>query len=269
MDSELWFYFITVLICIGYALLVQTYPQWKLYLSIGLAVFVICGAALVYFDVKAREEDRGQTEHMLEEAKKEAQKQESLTKDATDRVRLLAEQLKKRTDELETVLKDKPLMGGEISGIRIFPWQHASTSRPLTDHTAADTGILVFARVENHGSSTKIANWKLTIQLPDNRVMKPRRWPIHTKMHIPCEDGPVNISRDDLLDLKTRQALQRGEDRSGVIIWMLKSVPPNIIRTKDSFYTLTARDNTGVTRAVERYDLASLPQECFGFNVPD
>lgn len=272
MASELWFYLTTVLICTGYALLLHAYPQWKIYFSGGLVAFVIGGAVLVYFDVKEREEDRikmGQTERMLEEAKKEVQKQESLTRDATDRARLLDEQLKKRTDELATVLKDKPQIGGEISGIRIFPWQRASTSRPLTDDKATATGFLVFAHVENHGSGTTLANWELTIKLPDNTVVKPQRWPVQEKMHIPCEDGPVNISKDEFLDLKTRQALQRSEERSGVIVWMLKSVPPNIIRTKDSFYALTARDNTGVTHALERYDMASLPQECFGYDFPN
>ena len=79
----------------------------------------------------------------------------------------------------------------------------------------------------------------------------------------------MNISKDEFLDLKSRYALQRNEERSGAIVWMLRSVPPDVIRTKDSFYTLTARDNTGVTHALERYDLASLPQECFGFDVPN
>ena len=69
MVSELWFYLTTVLICTGYALLIQTYPQWKIYFSIGLVGFIIGGAVLVYFDAKEREEDRtkiGQMERMLE-----------------------------------------------------------------------------------------------------------------------------------------------------------------------------------------------------------
>ena len=272
MASELWFYFTTVLVCIGYALLIHTYSQWKIYFSIGLVVFVICGAVLVYFDATEREEDRikmGQTEHTLEEAKKEIQKQESLTRDATEKARLLAEQLEKRTDELATVLKDKPQIGGEIIGIRIFPWRHGSASRTRTnDSGETATGVLVFSRVENRGSSTTLANWELTIKLPDNRVVKPQKWPIQEKMRIPCEDGPVNISKDEFLDLKSKQALQRNEERSGVIVWML-NVPPDIIRAKDSFYTLTTRDNMGVTHALERYDLASLPQKCFGFDVPN
>ncbi|HWF62304.1 MAG TPA: hypothetical protein VN666_18630 [Nitrospira sp.] len=271
MASELWFFFTTVLVCTGYALLLHTYSQWKIYFSIGLVVFVICGAVLVYFDANEREEDRikiRQTEHALEEAKKEIQKQESLTRDAADKARLLAEQLKKRTDELATVLKDKPQIGGEIIEIRIFPWRHGSASRTRTDDSGEiATGVLVFSRVENRGSSTTLANWELTITLPDSTVVKPQKWPIQQKMRIPCEDGPVNISKNQFLDLKSRQALQRNEERSGVIVWMLSSVPPDIIRTKDSFYTLTARDNTGVTHALERYDLASLPQKCFGFDV--
>lgn len=128
MTSELWFYLTTVLICVGYALLMQSYPQWKVYFSIGLAGFIIGGAALVYFDAKEREEDRikiVQMDRMLEDLKKEATQQESLAKDATDRARLLAEQLETKTQEMAKVLKEKPQIGGEIVRVGIFPWQRA------------------------------------------------------------------------------------------------------------------------------------------------
>ena len=151
MAKELWFYFTTVLVCTGYALLLHAYSKWKLYFTIGLVAFVICGAGFVYFDVKERQEDRTkmrQTEQLLEEAKKEVQKQEALTRDATDRSHLLAEQLKRKTDQLVTVLKDKPQIGGTINGIRIFPWQRGSVSRTRTeDRDETATGILVFARL--------------------------------------------------------------------------------------------------------------------------
>ena len=270
MVSELWFYLTTVLICTGYALLIQTYPQWKIYFSIGLVGFIIGGAVLVYFDAQEREEDRTkieQMERMLEDAKKETKKQESLTKDATDRARLLAEQLRTNNEEVAKVLKDKPQIGGEIIRVRLFPWQRESESQKGTDVKATATGIVVFARVENHGSSTTLANWELTINLPDNTVIKPQKWPVQKKMRIPCEDESINISKDEYLDVKSKQALQKTEERSGALVWMLKGVPLKVIRTKDSFYTLTTRDNTGVIHALERYNLASLPQKCFGFDI--
>jgi len=117
MTGELWFYLTTVLICTGYALLTQTSPRWKVYFSIGLLVFIIGGGMLVYFDAKESEEHRAkieQMERMLDVAKKEAEKQESLLNDATERSRLLTEQLKKKTEELDNLLKDKPKIVGEI-----------------------------------------------------------------------------------------------------------------------------------------------------------
>src|SRR5215831_6678501 len=103
MAGEFWFYASTVLICTGYALLMQSHPQWKLYLSIGLAVFVIAGGVLVYWDAKKREDihtKMGQLERDLEVAKKEAAKQESLVRDANDEAHLLGERLKVKSDEL-------------------------------------------------------------------------------------------------------------------------------------------------------------------------
>lgn len=272
MTSEFWFYFTTVLICIGYALLMQSYPQWKVYFSIGLVGFIIGGAVLVYFDAKEREEDRikiGQMDRMLEDAKKEAKQQESLAKDATDRARLLSEQLETKTEEMAKVFKEKPQIGGEIVRVGIFPWQRDSASQKNRDVKATATGIVVFARVENHGSSTPLANWELTIKFPDNTVIKPQKWPVQKTMRIPCEDGPINISKDEYLDVETKQALQKTGERSGVLVWMLKDLPLNTIRTRGSFYTLTARDNIGVVHALERYTLDSLPQKCSGFDFSD
>src|SRR5690349_15609052 len=100
MVAELWFYATTVLICTGYAFLMQSYPQWKLYLSLGLVGFVIAGAVLVYVDAKKREDidtKMGQLEHDLDAAKKEGAKQESLLRDANNRAHLLAEQLKTKS----------------------------------------------------------------------------------------------------------------------------------------------------------------------------
>ena len=41
------------------------------------------------------------------------------------------------------------------------------------------------------------------------------------------------------------------------------------LQSKNSFYTLTARDNTGVIHALKKFSLASLPQQCSGFEVLD
>jgi hypothetical protein len=95
MAGELWFYVTTVLVCTGYALLIQSHPRWKLFLSLGLAGFIMGGAVLVYLDVKNREDVQtkiGQLERMLEVARKDADKKESLLKDATERAHLLTEQ---------------------------------------------------------------------------------------------------------------------------------------------------------------------------------
>jgi hypothetical protein len=271
MAGEFWFYITTILICVGFALLMHTYPHWKIYLSAGFAAFVIGGGLLIYFDVNQREDDRikmGQLERILDDAKKEVKKQESLTKDASDTSRLLAEQLKKKTEEIHNALKDKPEIGGKISGVRIFPWQRASQSETRAVDVSA-AGILIFGRIENHGAGTPLAHWDLTILLPDNTVLKPQKWPVHKTMRIPCQDGPIQISEDQYLDPKNSEALQKTEARSGVILWMLKGVPLDRIRTKDSSYTLTVRDNIGVAHALDRYTLASLPQKCFGFDLSD
>ena len=87
MAGELRFYVTTVLICTGFALLLWSYPRWKIYSSIGFAGFVITGAVLVYLDGKEKEDVRtkiGQLERDLEDAMKEAEKHQSAAKDLGD-----------------------------------------------------------------------------------------------------------------------------------------------------------------------------------------
>ena len=272
MIAEFWFYATTVLICTGYALLMQSYPQWKVYFSIGLAGFVIGGAVLVYFDAKRKEDIQtkmGQLERRLEVAQKEKEKQESLTRDATDRAHLLAEQLQTKTNELSKVLKDKPRIEGEITSVRLFPWQRASEARHPRDDMPTATGVLVRSRIENGGAGTALANWELSIQLPDNTIIRAQKWPAKKTMRILCNDAPVTISRDEYLDTKTKQAVDRTEERSGVTVWMVKNMPAGTLQAQNSSYTLTARDDMGAVHALKKFNAASLPQQCSGFEVLD
>jgi hypothetical protein len=272
MVGEFWFYASTVLICTGYALLMQSHPQWKLYFSIGLAVFVIAGGVLVYWDAKKREDihtKMGQLEHDLEAAKKEAAKQESLVRDANDEAHLLGERLKAKSDELSKVLKDKPQIDGEIRSVRLFPWQRASAPHHSTDEMLSTTGVLVDARIENGGSSTALANWELNIELPDRTIIRALKWPAKKTMRIECQEAPITISKDEYLDAKSGQAVQRTEERSGVTIWMVKNVRLSALQTRSVFYTLTARDDTGVVHALKKFAVASPPQQCTGFDVLD
>ena len=272
MVAEFWFYGTTVLICTGYALLMQSYPQWKLYLSIGLAGFIAVGGALVYWDAKQREDVQtkmAQLERDLELAKKDAAKQASLVRDANDQTHLLAEQLKVKTDVLSKVLKDKPQIEGEIRKVRIFPWQRASGARHSPDETTSTTGLLVAARIQNGGASTALGNWELIIELADNTIIRPQKWPVKKTMRIECRDAPITISKDELLEAKSRQAIQRTQERSGVTIWMAKNVAVNALQTKNSSYTLTARDDTGVVHALKKFSLPASSEQCSGFEVLD
>ena len=270
MVSELWFYATTVLICTGYALLIQSYTQWKIYFSIGLVGFIIVGAVLVYSDAKRNEDIQtkiSQLERMLEVAKKEAEKQESLTRDATDRAHLLAEQLKVKTEELSKVLQNKPRIDGEIKRVRLFPWQRASGAQEGVDGKTTAAGILVFVRIENDGSNTTLANWELSIELPDHTVIRPQKWPVKKSMRISCEDGPIKIPKNEYLDSKAKQAVQTAEEISGVTVWMVKNAPLSTIQNNQSFYTLTARDNTGVIHALKKFSVTASPEKCFGFDI--
>jgi hypothetical protein len=256
MAAEFWFYGTTVLICTGYALLLHSYPQWKLYLSIGLAAFIAVGGVLVYWDAQRRDDVQtkmGQLARDLEVAKKDAAKEASLLRDANERAHLLGERLKVKTDELSQVLKDKPHIDGEIAKVRIFPWQRASAAPGHADDVTTTTGVLVGARIENEGSSTNLANWELSIELPDNTIIRAQKWPVNKTIRIVCKDGPISISKDDYLDAKSRQAVQRTEERAGVTIWMVKNVPLDALQTQNVFYTLTARDNTGVVHALKKF----------------
>lgn len=270
MISEFWFYATTVLICTGYALLMQSYPHWKVYFSMVLAGFVIGGAVLVYLDAKKREETQTkieQLERRLEVAEKEKEKQDSLTRDATNRAHLLAEQLQTKTAELSKVLKDRPQIDGEIRSVQLFPWQRASGNRHSDDDMPTATGVLVSARIENGGASTALANWELSIELPDNTIVRAQKWPVKKTMRILCNDAPVTISRDQYLDAKTKQAVDRSEERSGVTIWMVKNMPAGTLQAKNSSYTLTARDDTGAVHALKKFSVASLPRQCSGFEM--
>lgn len=272
MVAEFWFYGTIVLICTGYALLMQSHPQWKSYFSIGLAGFIAVGGVLVYWDAKKREDVQTKMEQLerdLELAKKDAARQASLVRDANDHAHLLAEQLKVKTDELSKVLKDKPQIEGEIRKVHIFPWQRASAAQNAADETASSAGILVAARLQNGGASTALGNWELTIELPDSTVIRPQKWPAKKTMRIECRDAPITISKDELLDVKSRQAIQRTEERSGVTIWMIKHIPVSQIENKNAFFTLTARDDAGVVHALKKFSLTSPPQPCSGFDILD
>ena len=221
MIIELWFYLSIVLVCTGYAALMRHYPQWKIYFSIGLLGFVIAGAVLVYFDAKHKEETQTkleQLERTLESEKKEKEKQHALTMDATERARLLAEQLRLKSEEYANVLKDQPHIEGKITEIRIFPWQRTSGSRTGVDDTVTATGILVTAHIRNEGSTTTLANWELSIQFPDNTIIKPQKGMVQTNMRIPCQDGTVTISKDGSLDAPKRPLRKTGE-LSGATVW--------------------------------------------------
>jgi hypothetical protein len=270
MIPEFWFYATTVLICTGYALLMHSYPQWKRYFSLGILVFVIAGAVLVYFDAERREDihtKMGQLEHDLEAAKKEASKQEALARDATNRAHVLAEQLKAKSEELSKVLQDKPQIIGEIKSVRLFPWQRASARPENTAGKTTGAGVVVFARIENEGSHTNLTNWDLTIELPDHTVVRPQKWPVKKSLRIPCEDGPIRIPNGEYLDAKTMQPVERTQEVSGVIVWMIKDTPLGTMQKNPSDYTLTVRDNTGVVHALKPFSLAESPRRCFGFDV--
>ena len=272
MVRELWFYVATVLICIAYPLLMQSYPRWRVYVSVGFAGIVICGGVLTYFDAKQREDEHtkmAQLQQDLEDAKKETKKQEAAVKDASDKANSLAQQLQTKTQDIRDVLKEQPKVEGEIREVRLFPWQRKAAPRKTTDDTTVTMGILVFAHVKNHGSGTTLANWELSIELPDKSILKPQKWPVQRKMRIRCEDGPIELSKDTYLDGMSKEAVQKNEERSGVIVWMLRDIRIHTLRTKNSVYTLTARDNAGVVHSLERFTLAALPQQCFEFNVLD
>ncbi len=241
-------------------------------MSIGLAGFVIVGAVLVYWDAKKKEDVQikiSQLERNLEVAKNEAEKQQSLTRDATDRAHLLAEQLKVKSEALSKVLHDKPHIDGEITKVRVFPWQRASASNERVEGRTTAAGVLIFAHLENEGRSTTLANWELTIELPDHTIIRPQKWPVKKPMRVPCEDGPIKIPEDDYLDAKTTQAVQTSAKFSGVTVWMVKSTPLGTIQHDQSSYTLTARDNTGVVHALKPFNLSASQQKCFGFDVLD
>jgi hypothetical protein len=230
------------------------------------------GAVLVYFDAKQKEDVQtkiGQLERMLEVERKEKEKQESLTRDATDRGHLLREQLQAKTEQLSKVLKDKPEIDGDIRSVRLFPWQRASELQHRMDDMPTATGVLVDARIENWGAGTTLANWELTIQLPDNTIIRAQKWPVKKPMRIVCEDARLTISSDEYLDRKSQQAVQRTEERSGVTIWMVKDMPASALKAKNSSYTLTARDDTGAVHALKKFSVASLPQQCSGFEMLD
>ncbi len=271
MASEFWFYFTTVLICTGYALLLHSFPQWKLYCSIALGGFIFGGGLLVYWDARQREEVHAhlaQLERMLELANKEREKQESLTRDAADRARLLAEQLKVKTEDLARVRKDQPLIAGQISAVRLFPWRRPSGSPSPSGGMATTTGIVIYAGLRNDGADTKLAGYELSIEFPDQTIVQPQKWAAHKGLRIACEDGPLEVSREELLNVK-RGPLDKGGERSGATVWMVKYLPPAKMRTAETRYTLTVKDDSGMMHALKSYRLSTLPQSCSGFDVVD
>jgi hypothetical protein len=249
--------------------LLQHYSSWRIYLSAGFVAFLIGGAVLTYFEGKQKE-DLGtkirQMELELEDAKNETRKKETAAKDALDRSSVLAEQLN-RLQGIASMHKQQPKIRGEIRKVRLFQWQPASAARRSPNDLAATMGILVFARIENNGSSSTLTEWELSIEFPDHTIINPQKWPVRREMRIPCEEGVITISKDQYLDArKSEQEFQKTGERSGVTVWMVRDTPTNRIRTKDSIYTLKARDNRGVAHVLETFTLASSPQACVGFD---
>jgi hypothetical protein len=158
MVMEVWFYVATVLLCTVFPLLLHSHPDWKIYFIIAFGGFIICGGVLVY--LHAKEDEEGQTkiaklERDLEEARKETQRQKAAAHDAAQTVDVLAQQLKEKTQEIHTALKEQPQVDGQIRDVRLFPWQRQSAAQTTHDETVSAIGIVVFANVENHGSSTR------------------------------------------------------------------------------------------------------------------
>lgn len=239
-------------------------------MSAGFVAFLIGGAVLTYFEAKQKEDLRTkirQIERELEDAKNETKKKETAAKDALDRSNLLAEQVN-QLQGIDNMHRQQPKIKGEIRKVRIFQWQPASAARRPTNDMITTMGILVFARVENTGSSSTLTDWELSIEFPDHTIINPQKWPGRKEMRIPCDDGVIIISKDQYLDArKSEQQFQKTGERSGVTVWMVRDTPINRIRTKDSIYTLKARDNMGVAHVLETFTLASSPQACLGFDL--
>jgi len=272
MLTEIWFYVVTVLLCTAFPLLMHSYPQWKVYFVMAFVGFLMSGAVLIYLDAKDREDAKAKIAklaHDLEDAKKETKKQQAAATDAAQTANALAQQLREKTQQIHTAVKEEPQVDGEIREVRLFPWQRQSDRETTQDEMVGTTGILVFANVENRGSSTALANWELNIELPNNRVIKPQKWPVESKTRIHCPDGLINISKQEALDVKSRQTFEKSEERSGVTVWMVRGVPLNAMQVQGSSYTLTARDNIGVRHALERFEIASPPKRCSGFDILD
>ena len=270
MLNELWFYVTVVFLSTAFSLLLQHYSSWRIYLSAGFVTFLIGGAVLTYFDAREKAELRTkirQMERELEDAKSEINKRDTAAKDALDRSTLLAEQVN-RLQGIASMDREQPKIRGEIRKVRLFQWQPASEARKPTNDMAATLGILVFARIENNGSSSALTEWELSIEFPDHTIINPQKWPVRKKMRIPCEDDVIIISKDQYLDArKSEQEFQKTGERSGVTVWMVRDTPLNRIRAKGSIYTLKARDNMGVAHVLETFTLASSPQSCVGFDL--
>jgi hypothetical protein len=47
----------------------------------------------------------------------------------------------------------------------------------------------------------------------------------------------------------------------------MRVAPLSTIQNNQSFYTLTARDNTGVVHALKKFSVTASPEKCFGFDI--
>jgi len=47
----------------------------------------------------------------------------------------------------------------------------------------------------------------------------------------------------------------------------MRVAPLSTIQNNQSFYTLTARDNTGVVDALKKFSVTAFPEKCFGFDI--
>lgn len=137
----------------------------------------------------------------------------------------------------------EPKLVGTIRQLAVSPEQ-------LT--AGITTAVFLVATIRNLGAPSIVDTWNLVVKFPDGREIPAEHVvvPGQNAIRIPSGSGHVVYGSEDALYNKTTTPIGRNDEKTGVLAFLVRGVPFEIVRQVGSTFFLSFKDATGKGYAV-------------------